>query len=477
MKLLKHLGESDWPKEVWYRLNEEMYTFGLVNGHVEVELTEFVDLDCLRRKSLQYVNVPRTNCPVLLLELSEKELDPEIALPCLVTASSRDAEKTLKTMGKTGKLCFYIVAPYSEDEVRQMTVALDAEMSAERTALPSSDEILHRYETIGGVVRSLFSITRIYQAYLSTVTSSVNENFYGNLKKLRIFNIPEGAKFYVAPCLRFGVEIPRYGAAYREAAPKFFACYPNSPFGSAENYEYRFLSVYASMLVANAAENPSEVKALSTYGLVYQVAESMVRHCLMTVDSGAVVNNKQLTPVVVPEEYDVKKWDWYDDSGYRNLISKRAEAPDIPLCSKQTKFFGMFYEGSVDTLDSNTLYFSSVHNAPVADCFCVNHEKRELFAFQVTSRDMSEREFKSSTIETFLTKLEFDKNKEYKLVLVGVTDWSHRPSKGMKFVVGKGTKTLTEWKSSAFNSTVASRLRSCIVRACFFPSLAKIDVK
>ena len=77
MVFLRHLGEVDWPKEVWYRVDKFMFKFFLVDGVPTVAELQDVTLASVEKFSSQFRATTRVeDRPVLLLELKEKEIDP-----------------------------------------------------------------------------------------------------------------------------------------------------------------------------------------------------------------------------------------------------------------------------------------------------------------------------------------------------------------------------------------------------------------
>ena len=58
---------------------------------------------------------------VLFLDLTEGEVDPNIAhVPTFIALSSREIDKSLKSMGKSGIFTVFVVRPHSESEMRMV---------------------------------------------------------------------------------------------------------------------------------------------------------------------------------------------------------------------------------------------------------------------------------------------------------------------------------------------------------------------
>ena len=226
------------------------------------------------------------------------------------------------------------------------------------------------------------------------------------------------------------------------------------------------------MLVARTARSHQDIDILIHNGYDYQVAEAMVRACLTTDPQTEAVR----------DDTNRSKWEWYKDCGYEKSISRegRLSSPPValPHCLKTVTFRKMYYNGDVKELEENTLYYSTVHNAPVANLFCVDQSRKVVYALNSTANSLRNHSFNAGAIKIFMESMQFfvAGNDEYKVVLIGVTDWSRRSTNGMKFINSAGMEgSLKDFKKdkSSTDSEIFSRLDSYIVRACFYPQVPK----
>ena len=98
------MGLEGWPKQVWYRFDSTLIKFKLNgDGFPEVIVKDSVNLKDLTLETFEYMMAPIEDRPVLLLDLSEEEVNPMTHIPTLVLPSNRDVYEVTKEFRKSNQ--------------------------------------------------------------------------------------------------------------------------------------------------------------------------------------------------------------------------------------------------------------------------------------------------------------------------------------------------------------------------------------
>ena len=160
MVFLRHLGEVDWPKEVWYRVDKFMFKFFLVDGVPTVAQLQDVTLASVEKFSSQFRATTRVeDRPVLLLELKEKEIDPSSYIPTYIPLSNRNVYSATKEIQKAG--CQYLLVDPPSSEDMQAMAAFEAAHSSNSVfkGMPVDqvkEVVRKRVSMIGPRIREVF---------------------------------------------------------------------------------------------------------------------------------------------------------------------------------------------------------------------------------------------------------------------------------------------------------------------------------
>ena len=206
MVFLSHLGESDWPKEVWYRVNKSLLMFCLVEGVPVVE-----SLDAKTKDDVLVISEKfQARRPVLLMELMEDEVNPSSAVPTYIPLSNREVFAVTKEMQKADAKYLLVDPPSCEDLENMAAFEAAHGSSLVFKYLPIEevkDEVRRRVGIIGPKIRSVFQIERKFN-YLERSLDREASNLFDALFKISVQSLPQDANNYLGAFVLPGAGIP-----------------------------------------------------------------------------------------------------------------------------------------------------------------------------------------------------------------------------------------------------------------------------
>ena len=470
LELLSHLGEDTWPSEVAFRSGIDMFTF----TSTDVTRTEikFSDLESFSARHLD---------SVLVMKLDDGENNPILSMPFILVASSKDLYSRLKTLMHARDSTFMLMSP---PDVEEMCLVTEAIMELCPTSNPfkgnSKEEAVNivrsRALKVGGIPRQLFCSEKFYKATLVHMNVA-SYSLSRCLDSLSAYDIPRTVQSFVALFFKEGVTDPKFPMIYKEAAPELFATFSkenNSEvmalMNSLFNFEFRYLTDYAKVLHSSVEQSFEDLQVLKRLNLDDQIFETLIRF-------------REKNEIKSDEGNDMcyvsKNWEWHKDVGYKNLLSRNSllpasKIPILPQCSSEIVFQGSYYVASVSKLDSSKIYRSTFYKLAFFNYFTVDHTKKRVYLYQVTSGDLRDHPLDISTVALFMSKLGmFEKpNLKYQATLLFFNDWNRKITYGSKFFdADKNIVDLKELKSK--KDKIAARLQVYIIRGSFFPSSTK----
>jgi hypothetical protein len=388
MRVLEDMKPGGWPRTLLLRMPPYLTAFTVEDDNT-VSATSF---ECIEQVAAQRQTMAFNKEDTMLIwELSEMEIDPQAAVPCLAVVSSRKAISRLKTMAKAGMLCFLLDAMSRQES----GCVFDLLWQVDRVGLQnvmriyaSGDEVLSdvdsfstakamflaRGDKVGFVIRHLLA----YKVQLQQCRGSTSAALaIADFSQLDVFNLPPNSKNFISPFLRPGVEIPEVSYSYSQAAPALFAANPelqNDP----ACFEFRFLSDFLATELASSIRGPDDIFHLKRLGLKYQVHEAMVKTFgLMKPNAVESKSGSDFRAA----------WTVFNDVGHKKKLDDKDRAldfPKIPLCSSKQFYDGPFPNMSASKIPSGVV-FRSTHSAAVLGEFIVaDHDARLIFYVQVS---------------------------------------------------------------------------------------------
>jgi len=468
MELLLHMGEESWPAMVAFRVND--YLFEFTSTDVRCVPITFDGL-------IRYAKKHGRDNSVLILELIGDETTPLMKMPFIIAESSRRLKNKFKDHILADSAKIMLVTPPDVEEVCLMSEAI-VEVCPNNTIFEGKTKaeaislVRKRAWKIGAIPRYLFGSKGLHSLRLKDMIAKASSKLSFDTDALNVDDISPGAQYFVAPYFKFGVTDPSYHYSYEEAAPELFASLSDDDemHSSAESssYEFRYLSDYAKLLHATKLKDVQVIESLKSMGVAYQVSEAIIRHGgILPVRSFEKLN----------ENYLSDSWEWHKDVGAETTLSRDSllpaqQIPTLPRCSDEIIFGGTYYEGSVSQLKEDRLYRGHYVNLCLYKYFTVDHKKKVLNLYHVTSVDLKDHSFPMSAIESIMSKLRmFEKNNlEYNIVLLCFCDWSRTVTHGIKFDAGS-LKTLRSQ-----GDPIATRLQTYVIRACLLPLSTKYEL-
>jgi hypothetical protein len=280
---------------------------------------------------------------------------------------------------------------------------------------------------VGPIPRS-FSTERRYRDHLTKLQSSFTlVQAIESVPKMTEFNIPYPAQFFIAPYPKKNYDPSQLIGRY------------DAPVCDPALISWKFLSPRAEKHFAEARLSPNEFIKLKNVDVNFLVAESRVKLSLK-------------------KEFE-DHWEWCQDVGYDSRLNSKQLANPLPLpvVKCETLLEGAFIDQAVDTLASNCLYSSRVHNFRVGDFVMVDHEKKTCYFFQVTLLDLKDHPVKVSVLEDVMNRLKIVE-KGYTFHLIFVIDKAIRFPTGSKFTISEVVKN--EPKEESVKATTLHNLKN-----------------
>eukprot|EP01031_Cornospumella_fuschlensis_P026998 gene26998-32618_t len=275
-------GPNDIPM-VFYRASDSLFLIYLdEEGKVEVKLRKGgVDLGALR--TITDIATPFREKgfkkPVLILELDEKEEDPICPIPFHVSASSRQADRTLKTIFKM-LAPFYLVQPWFEEELQMMYWLLD--WSGSLSGKPHVHDWKNKFLLVGGVPRHVFNVRSADSRNKAISLQGLLEDAVKEVRHMRPYDLGRNVQNFVAPVIRPGVKVPllQVNCFLSPSSDADFTT-QETPGGDSDSgnqeedadmdtLKFSFLSSKAARIMQMAVKSPAELEAFRRFGLEYQ---------------------------------------------------------------------------------------------------------------------------------------------------------------------------------------------------------------
>jgi hypothetical protein len=415
----------------------------------------------------------------MIIELNEREIDPDPQIPSFLSTSSRDViETTCKTLAKSGSTFLLRDPPSVIDFLYQSFALLQLSKLNNSDKLPfvsilDNLKLFHeRSLRVGPISRRVYRDKDWFQETLETIKSTTSTTWIADLDKLTRFNVPEHVKYVAAPYC-----------------------------GIDNKVEFRFLSQFCAMTIASAISSELEVFRLKKLGFDWQIGEQAVLYGLMDkpLCSGPNISD------YIKDDWRRAMWELYRDPGYSKKLSKsdlyddgKQRIDSIPYITKRVLFSNNKFECNdiSSELESNAIYCPIKHNFAVGEYFSVDHVNKTVNIYQVTHASLKDHAFKVGTLKSFFDGMKLLES-GYKAALYIFIPNSQRTQCGSAFDVSldnKGVKVLKsldgvkriarqqqkeEQKGKGFSSDYADcrhmlLLDTFIVRFPYFPGIPRI---
>jgi hypothetical protein len=296
MEFLSNIGKEGWPKEVWYRYDDTLLRYSLVNGMPHVQIEEADTLLDVRKKTKKFKKKPVSEQPVLLLEMAEHEKHPSSSIATLVHLSNRNVYSITKGFDKASATYMLVDPPTSEDLCNMASFEAQFGSNSVFQGMAKEDiikTVSERVEIIGPVPRSVFVTDEGFRTKVIALKNRVNYLF-DVVEKMSEADIPSNAKNYIAPFVDDETVVP----------------YLTN--GMQVPFSLRFLSDYIKYLVTKACNFENKRDILGTNGYAHQLQEAIVRYGLLLRDGEK--SDKSLLKHITNDDWNVQNWIFYKNS-------------------------------------------------------------------------------------------------------------------------------------------------------------------
>jgi hypothetical protein len=319
-------------------------------------------------------SLPRDKC-VVLVELKEKEVDPDISFPYFVTTSSRDAESIiLKTLTKDGGI-FFLSDPHTFPEV-YFVREISSIVEPDSDAVPTLPKLRERVAEIGCILRYLFANNERYLGYLTLVNGATN-SFFKVLDDMTEYNIPTKCKFFLAPVARKG--IPNTKLYMQNWLQKQDGSFLEEG-GDLRGFIFKFHSENLAQRIGSIIKNSDALNMIELYGLTYQLMERKVL-------DGAFLSNHPSFQANLSAEWLMENWNIFEDHSDKNNKTFNEKLRNATIrANTHFKFPRMVLKKPAHELNQEYVYQSMVVNGKVYDLMVVNHELKRVYLFQLTAK-------------------------------------------------------------------------------------------
>lgn len=421
LPLFQSLVDEKSPlKDVFQRSEDVLYRYRSVGGKIvctEVAGAGESLADLLaffrhykNRAKVAARRIPR-NDVVLVLEMSETETDPRfVHIPTVVALSARDVKTSLKTFLKTGQLYFTARPPHTEAELMVLATALfhsgnpnDRDELCCNMALPvgsSLAEVLgvvkKRIDIIGPLAREVLGTDAAYSLWVNAMETTENIGEFLDLRKsVNIFDLPQTAKYYVAPL-------------------------PNS--------QNMILGRRSMELILEHARK-ANMATIRRMGLEWQLAEAVFLHYYLLGKANPHGGEH------VPPTWNFRNWEFFKNPGPGQRLKaehglSREEADALRSeHTKQTQtgyFTTSVLSKSVCDLDPAFVYVSTTHSMPVGEAATVSADRAQLNLFQSSTVDPSAHPFSIRSLRRWVNGV-----KPERINVFFFTNWADTTTKGV----------------------------------------------
>ena len=435
-------------KDLFHRVQQELYRYHCTEmDGVKTIVCEQVEgaghsLDTL----ILYINKaklkniqPNNPSSVLVLELDEEEGNLKMTMPTLLALSSRNVMAQVKTWRMGGNVEFSIRPTHTQEELLVLATALFQSPSQPQLlsdlGLPSntiSVEDVHqvikqRMEIVGPLAREVLGTETLFNLWKDAMENVKNIGEFLNLEESAdVFSLPKTAKYYITPD---------------------------------EHRNLRFLSGHVIEKVLKCTKEHHR-KDVADLGYAWQAAEYIVKkYCVL---------NQARSGSAVCKAWDFNAWEYFHNPAPGGLLSRkhalnRKEKADIiAKITKHTRevvFEGALSPMSLERLDSQSVYISSVHTMSIGDFFVVG-EDGGMILFQTSTVDPRKHIINLAELKKWVAAV-----KPKRITIIFFTDWCKK--KTMPVTVVTDTETLS-------NSQVSDNphsFKSYIVRGGIYDSV------
>lgn len=382
-RLLRQLGTRDDLNEVCLRTGKIIYAFRVgEDGELTVRKHSGKDLD-----SVDWYSRSLEERGILLLELDEMEMDPNVWCPTFSSASNRGADLVFKTMRKGGVEVF-LAGLYTFDEAIAAALLLFLDdISAPLEQLHEKlNQVYTRFRFVGGSLRFLFGDERSFQDRATTLSDLV-QGFKIDLETASVYNVPQSAGMLVQPTSK--------------------ECPPSS---------------YANVTFEIVSQEASKILAIRSYKMI-DLARSMKRlgvpqwQLAETIVEQALLYNPEL-----PGVCRVDRWKWHKNQDGAALEEElRGFQPDEALKCSVIQLYNaprLVFEKNIEDLLGGTVYRAKQINIKLHDWIVVDTDKRRCYAIQVTRQNPAQKRYTVADIKELRAALQMTELWTLRLVVV-----------------------------------------------------------
>ena len=483
-KLVEHIGEEGYYPMVAMRIDDVMHMITVKDGvavHTEEPAPTLIEVNAL-------TETIEDNGGVLLLEMLDDEVNPNLRCPTVVSCSLHDLQNTRLKETFKGSHESLLVEEWSAEHTELAARALFAEgyRGLEGDEVHAENDLavqmLILRDWVGGIMRFMTRKRHIEERLAETKGAVLNDLqlLKNDLMHADIFNVSSLSKLFLSPVYKI-TEVERINVA-------------------PANYEFKLLSPFCTATLVTSLNSEDQLRVLENVVPQHHLEElklqsmldgrdddtitksAPIESSIATANSTAsVLNWLQLTPFPTATKLPLDL-EWYKDPGRSVLTAHHLLPPqDVPDYGRFTsiiKFDGGALSMDVASLAECTLY-KSTGNTYVGEFFLVRHNIRRVFLFNTSLSKATNHSFNESTVQTIVDGLQLQRN-AYKLVIVYVRSNHLDVDCGLRFSVQAfnkntrkdGTETHTLKEMHAKNKL--KEVESYVVRANYYTRNSKI---
>eukprot|EP01031_Cornospumella_fuschlensis_P034004 gene34004-41149_t len=396
--------------------------------------------------------------PVLILELDEDENDPKCPIPFHVSAPSRQADQTLKTIFKA-LAPFYLVQPWFEEELQMMYWLLD--WSGSLAGKPHVHDWYDKFLLYGGVPRFIFR---------SDDKDPVDAKGFlqKGISDLNPYDLGQNAMRFVAPVIRPGVTVPllniklkNFTSTLLDASSSSGRETPDSDSDSGsqeedadtDTWKFSFLNFKTARIMEMAVKLPAQLEAFRCFGLEYQYNEGLVLY-------GGVLK-KPISLYKLPVSLQAPSWQWHAAGEIAPLSASDVQEllSSMPNTSRLYSFASQVYVCPVRSLDESRTYRSSLVKGWLYDFMTVNHTLKIVYFWQVSTDTPRKHAVTLNALEQVLKGLGMwgGQNPDYKVVYIYCSPHTGKAPKLENLSLYVDVGTVMPWKVACDENATMER--------------------
>jgi hypothetical protein len=406
MKFLNNIGNEGWPNKVWYRYDNKLLKFSLVNGQTNVEVVKDATIFNVITLTRVGYNVPLEDKPILLMDMLEHETNPVSYIGTLIQPHNLDVYELTRTFSKSKTIYMLIDTPTLEEMITMAIMYVkygSSKMMFGKYNL-SDDEIriivTERVEILGPVPWTIFDDDDLFENKVGS-TIYIANRFANIIPSISLLRFPYGIEKIVTPFVKDKTAYP---------------CI----IGSQKHVEFgiKFLSSFLLYAAMETCTSKDKINKMIDYNYKYdfEIQKAIVIYGL-TIKSHLdktifkKLNISEYAEILSENNSNwlIKNWIFYNN----NKTPKKILLTDtnINICDKKRYFDSKYLETDIRYLDSNTLYIPSINYKDLYDCLYVDQINRILYIFQsnmhMELRQPSEHIIKLSTLYNTLKYLNY----------------------------------------------------------------------